>query len=202
MSVIVPSKTIQTAMLAWQDIATGSQVISSVVDCSSIWAASFGVRIGRQSATAFTAGWPNIRFEASYLSSGNAAWIPLFTLQPPIGATVGKTTLNGAVSAGASTLTLTSATNFVQGDIIYVGDSSTANYEIVRCKSIASTTVTFEEVCTYAHTNSAIVSNQAFLACPSADLTSYKRVRCVADNANGGITISIEVALITMDSFG
>lgn len=197
-----PAKTIQTALIAWQDIASGAVVIGSWFDVSTKYGGSLGIRIGRQSATAFTANWPNIRVEASDAASGNANTIPLFTLQPPIGASVGSTTLNGALSIGATTAVLTSATNFVQGDLLFLRDTSTANYEIARVKSISGTTITFEEALTYAHANSAIVANQAFIAFPSLDLTPYTRLRVVADNANGGITIGVEVILVTFDSQG
>ncbi len=198
-----PNKTIQTALVAWQDIATGAVVLSSAVNVAGVWDASFFVRVARRSSSAFTAGWPNIRIEASNASSGNQGWIPLFTLQPPVGASVGKTTLNGAITAAATTAVLTSATNFVQGDLVYLGHTTTAaNYEIVRVKSIASTTITFEEAGTFAHDNGCDISNQPFIANPAADLTPYTRVRAVVDNANGGITISVEVIMITMDSAG
>lgn len=195
-----PNKTIQAAPVAWQDIATGAVVISSVVDCTAKWSASFGARIGRQAATAFAANWPNVRVEASYAASGNDHWIPLAVLQPPVGTSVAKTTLSGAVSAGATTLGLTSATGFAQGDLIWVGDTSAANYEVVRCKSISGTTVTFEEACTFAHASAAVVSNQAYVAAPALDLSAYARVRVVVDNAGGGITIAAEVTMITLDS--
>lgn len=196
-----PNKTIQTALIAWQDIVTGAVAFSSVLDCTTKWGASFGVRVARQSATAFTAGWPNIRIEASYVASGNDHWIPLVPLQPPIGGSIGKTTLNGALLAGATTLVLTSATSFVQGDLIWIGDTSTSNYEIVRCKTISGTTITFEEACTSPHANGANVSNQAYVTCPAIDLSPYERIRVVIDNANSGTTISVEVTVITFDSF-
>lgn len=199
----MPAKTIQSPLLAWQSVANGVSVLGSALNCSSTWFASIGCRLGRGSATAFNAGWPNIRIEVSYAAAGNDHWIPLTTFQPPVGTSVGKTTLNGAIIAGATSLVLTSATNFVQGDILFLGHVTlAANYEVCRVLSISGTTVTLEEPCTYAHSDTSVISNQAFIATCSVDLRPFTRIRAVADNANSGIGISIEVVMITTDSFG
>src|SRR5215813_2268603 len=95
-------KTIATSVIAWQDVANAAQVISSVQSVSSTLAASFNIQLARESATAFTAGWPNVRIEVSGKASGNDKWIPLQSFQPALGASIANTTLNGAVSAAAT----------------------------------------------------------------------------------------------------
>jgi hypothetical protein len=198
---VTPTKTIGAVAHAWQDIASAAQVISSVIDVSSKWAIAFAVFLGRATGSAFTAGWPNVRLEASGKSSGNDAWIPLLTLQPAVGASIVNTTLNGAVSAGASTITVTSGTNIAAGDLLFLGDSSTSNYELVRVKSISGTTVTLEEPCTYAHANAALVTDQAEAYFPTLDVSAYSRVRVIVDNVNSGQGIKAQVLYNTFDSF-
>jgi len=198
----VPTKTVQTALLAWQDVASNAQAISSSFDCSSKWSGSFGISIARRTGTAFTAGWPNVRIEASKKASpDNASWIPLYTYQPNIGGAIVNTTLSGAVSANASTFVVASATNIAKGDILFLGDSSTSNYELVRVKSLSGTTITPEQNVVFAHANSAIVTDQTEVVFPALDLKGYVYIRAVADNAGSGQDISVEVTLTTFDSF-
>lgn len=196
-----PAKTIAASLLAWQDIASGAVAISSAQNVATAWAAAFSIRLARKSGTAFTAGWPNVRIEASAKSSGNDHWTPLFAVQMAVGASIANTTLNGAVSAAASSCVVTSATNIAAGDLLLLGDASAANYELVRVLSVASTTVTFEEACSNAHSNGAVVTDQAEVYFPAVDLSTYSRVRAVCDNAGSGQTIAVEVLMNTFDSF-
>lgn len=196
------TKTQGTSLLAWQDIATANVVVGSAQDVSTKLAATVFIKVARRSGSAFTTGWPNIRIEASAKSSGTAEWYPLATFQPAVGASIANTTLNGAVSANASTFTVTAATNIAAGDLLFLGDSSTTNYELVRVKSVSGTTITPEENVTNAHANSAIVTDQAEMYVASIDLTAVGRIRAVADNANSGQSISVQVLMVTGDSIG
>jgi hypothetical protein len=202
MATSTPAKTVQTALLAWQDVATGAVTIGTALDVSSIWGATVFVRLGRRSGTAFTAGWPNLRIEASAKASGNDEWYPSAAIfQPQVGASIANTTLNGAVSAGATSFVVTAATNIAVGDILYLGDSSSANWELVRVKTVSGTTITPEEAVTYAHANGSAVTDQAEIFTPAVlDLSSIKRIRAVADNASGGQTAAWEVNVTTFDS--
>ena len=199
---LTPSKTIGTSLIAWQDIASAAQVISSVITVTTVWAIAFMIQLARGTGTAFTAGWPNVRIEASGKASGNDTWIPLLTLQPEVGASIVNTTLNGAVSAGATTCVVTSATNIAIGDRLFLGHTTTvANYEIVGVKLVSGTTVTFEEACTNAHDTAALVTDQTFERFPALDVSAYSRVRVIADNANSGQAIKAQVLYNTFDSF-
>lgn len=189
-----PTKTVNNSLVAWQDIATANVVISSAVDVSTYWGAAFQVRLGRKSGTAFTAGWPNVRIEASVQSSGNDHWVPLVPLQMQLGASIANTTLNGAVLAGATSFVVTAATNIAAGDILFLGHTTdTTKYELVRVKSVSGTTITPEEAVTYAHDNTAPVTDQAEMYFPAVDLSTYSRVRAVVDNAGSGQTIAAEI---------
>ncbi len=199
---VTPTKTIGTSLMIWQDIASAAQVISNVIDVSAKWAIAFNIMLARLTGTAFTAGWPNVRIEASGAASGNDAWIPLVTLQPPVGATIVATTLNGAIIATATTMVVTSATNIAIGDLLFLGHTTTpGNYELVRVKLVSGTTITFEEACTYAHDNTALITDQAESYYPALDISAYSRVRVVVDNANSGQGIKVRVTYNTFDSF-
>lgn len=199
---LTPSKTIGTSLHAWQDIASAAQVISSVITVTTVWAVAFMIQLARGTGTAFTAGWPNVRVEASGKASGNDTWVPLLTLQPEVGASIVNTTLNGAVSAGATTCVVTSATNIAIGDRLFLGHTTTvANYEIVGVKLVSGTTVTFEEACTNAHDTGALVTDQTFERFPVLDVAAYSRIRVILDNANSGQAIKAQVLYNTFDSF-
>ena len=74
---------------------------------------------------------------------------------------------SGAVSAGATSFVVSSATNIAVGDLLYLGDSSAANWEIVRVKGVSGTTITPEEAVTFAHANGAAVTDQAETVSPA-----------------------------------
>lgn len=190
-----------SAAIAWADISSGAQSISSVIDVSTVHAIEFFIRLARRSGSAFTAGWPNVRIEASGKSSGNDSWVPLWTYQMMVGASIANTTLNGAVSAAATTFTVTSATNISVGDVLYLGDTSTANWELVRVKGVSGTTITPEDAVTYAHANSAAVTDQAEMVSPVLGCQTYKRLRVVVDNAGSGQTMAAEVLYSTLDNY-
>jgi len=197
-----PSKTVATSLLAWQDIASAAQVISSVVNVTTVWAIAFMIQLARGTGAAFTAGWPTIRIEASGKASGNDTWIRLLTLQPDIGASIVNTTLNGAVAAGATTAVMTATTNMAIGDRLFLGHTTdVTKYEIVSIKSISGSTITFEEACTNAHDTGALVTDQPFEQFPTLDMSLYSRVRIVIDNANSGQAIKAQVLYNTFDSF-
>lgn len=194
--------TANRSLFAWADVASLAISVGSALDVSTMFEAAVVIRIGRRTGTAFTTGFPNVRIEGSVKSSGNNAWAPLFTYQPPVGASIVNTTLNGAVSASDATFIVTSATNIAVGDILFLGHSSAANYEIVRVKSLSGTTITPEEAVVNAHANGAIVTDQTDIATAVLGLAAYQRIRAVVDNAGSGQDISVEVLCGTLDSVG
>lgn len=71
------------------------------------------------------------------------------------------TTLNGTVSAGATTIVLTSATgysngNFVQVDVNGTGPTTTA--EVRKITNVSTNTLTLDQALTYGHTNGCAIS--------------------------------------------
>lgn len=198
---VTPVKSFQTDLLAWQDVAAAAHVISSAFNCADLWAAAIAVRLGRRTGTAFTAGSPNVLVQASFRTSGNNSWIDIDTFQPLVGATIVNTTLSSAITANDATFTVTSATNIAVNDLLFLGHSSAANYEIVKVKSISGTTITPYENVVNAHTNAALVTDQAEQLIHAYDLSVFRRIRAIIDNLGSGQNISAEVALMTFDSF-
>jgi hypothetical protein len=197
-----PTKTQNGTLLAWTSIASGVCSVGSAVDVSTKFAATVFVRLGRATGTAFTAGSPNIRIEASYKSSGDNSWIPLAVFQPAVGASIASTTVSGAISASNPTVVLASVTNIAAGDILFLGDASSANYELIRVKSIASTTITPEETIVNAHSNAAVVTDQAEMYVAPLDLLAIGRIRAVVDNIGSGQGIKVEIGIVYADSVG
>lgn len=196
-----PNKTVQSALIAWMDIASAAVVLSSAFNCAAIWGAALAIRLGRRTGTAFTDGWPNIRVDASPFTSGSV-WLPIYTYRPAVGLNIANTTLNGVVSMGATTFVVNAATNIAIGDLLFLGDPTPSNYEIVRVKSLSGTTITPEEPVVNAHATAALVTDQAEMVFPPLDLSTYVRLRVAVDNSNSGQAISIDVQLLTFDSFG
>lgn len=200
MSTTTINKTVGTSLVAWADVATANVSVGTALDVSTKLAATVFAQLGRRSGTAFTAGWPNIRIEASAKSSGNDAWVPIATFQPAVGASIANTTLNGAVSAGASSFVVTSGTNIAAGDVLFLKGDTDAGNELVRVKSVSGTTVTPEENVTNAHASGNALTDQAESYVAQLDLTAISRLRAVVDNAGSGQTIAAQVLCVTGDS--
>lgn len=197
------SKTPDVTVLAWQQVANAATLIGSV---SGLPTTALGlnliVHLARQSGTAFTAGWPNVRVEVSSKSSGDDAWAPVAIYQSAVGASIANATLSGAVSAGATSVVVAAATNIAAGDILFLGDSSSSNWELVRVRSVSGTTITLEEACTYSHASGAAVYDQSEIYAIQIDLLSVTRCRVVVDNAGSGQTIAVRVTGTYTGSIG
>lgn len=194
------SKTAGTTLLAWADTATADARVGTAVAVAGAFAARVHCRIGRRSGTAFTVGWPRVRVEASAKASGNDAWAPVATFAIEIGTSIANTTLNGAVTAGATSFVVAAATNIAAGDVLFLKGDTDAGNEIVRVKSVSSTTITPEEAVTYAHASGNAVTDQAVVDAADVDLAGITRLRAVVDNAGSGQTVAVEVLMVTADS--
>lgn len=193
-----PTKTNQTDLLAWQDVASAAYVEGSAFDCSAAFGASISIKLGRQTSTAFTAGSPNIRIQGSIKSSGLDQWVDLFVFQPAVGTSIAQTTANGAISANASTYVVTSASNIAAQDLMFLGHTTdTTKYEILRVKSISSTTVTPIHNVVNAHDSGCKISDQAEELLVALSLDGVMRIRAVADNIGSGQGIYVEVGMTT-----
>ena len=193
-----PTKTAQTDLLIWQDRVSGDYVEGTAFDCSGIIGLGFfTLKIGRLTGTAFTAGSPNIRVEASPASSGEQ-WVPIYSYQPGVGvATIAATTANGAIAANAGTFVLASGSNIAVGNLLFLGHTTTpANYELITVKS-GTTTVTPVHNVINAHDTGCVITNQAEWVGFTIDLSPFFRIRAVVDNLNSGQGFKVELKLST-----
>lgn len=198
MPTITPTKTVQTDLVTWQDIATANVVLSSAFDVSTKRAGAFGVFLARRSGTALTSP-VNVRLEGAVAASGDQ-WIPICApYAMALGASIANTTLNGAVSAGATSIVVAAATNIAAGDILFLRGNSDAQNELCRVKAVSGTTVTLEEGVLFAKNTGNAVTDQAEMVFPALDLTPYVRVRAVVENLSGQ-SVAARVSLVTYDS--
>lgn len=192
------TKTIQTPLLSLQSVASGGVAISSALDVSTLFACFVSVHFGRRATTALTVPC-QIRIEASAKSSGDGHWFPLVQWATDIAASESES-VSGTVSSGTNVITVASTTNLAYPDIIYIDNSTIANSEWGRIKSVVSnTSVTIEDNLVNAQTGSTIY-DQAQIFGATLDLTAVKRIRAVCDNAGTGQAIAIEIQIITADA--
>lgn len=197
------TKTTGVSILAWQQVANQGTAIGTITGLpTTALGLGLSIYLGRQSATALTAGWPNVRVEVSPKSSGNDAWVPLIGYQMAAGASIAGTTLSSAVTAGATTVVVASPTNIASGDILFLGDSSSANWELVRVRSVSGSTITLEEACTYNHASGASVFDQCEEWTTYIDMSGFTRCRVVVDNGNSGQTVAIQALGVYTESIG
>lgn len=196
----VPTKTIQTAPISLQSVASGAVVVSSVIDVSTIFAACFFVHFGRRATTALTVP-TNFRIEGSAKSSGDGHWFPLAIVSSEIAAAESEA-VSGTEAAGSTVIEVASTTNLTVGDIVYFDNGTIANSEWGRIKAVSTnTSITLEEGIVNAQTGATIFDQGQIITIP-VDLSLVKRVRVVVDNAGTGQAIAAEVEMITLDSIG
>jgi hypothetical protein len=204
---ITPSSSEGTSYIAWQDIANGSQVVGSAINVDGKIAIRFFAQMGRRSGTAFTAAtaglptYPRLRFEASPNASGSD-WRLIFSHSWQTGASIANTTLNGAVTAGGTSIVLNAATNIGQGDMLFIQGNTDAEDELVFVKSVASTTITLDDATPlrFNHASGNAVTDQADVYQATFGCSTIKRIRVVPDNANGGQNHAVEVTYTTEDN--
>lgn len=193
-----PNKTIQTALLSLQNLASNTVAISSVLDVSTIFAAEILVHFGRRTTSALTAG-VNFRVEGSAKASGDGHWFPLAIVTTDTAAASSQA-VNGTVNSGTNVITFTSTSFASLQGVIYLDNSTIANSEWGRVKAIsANVSVTIEDNLVNAQTGSTAYSNAQILSI-LVDLAAIKRLRVVADGSNTGQACAVEVECITLDS--
>jgi hypothetical protein len=204
MSLITPTQTALTSYLASADTTTTNVRVGDPINVAGKRAIYFLVKMGRRSGTAFTSGYPQIRFEASQEASGDRNWVSLHAYQMAVGASVANTTLSAAISSvPATSFTVAAATNIAVGDILFVkGDADSGN-EFVRVRSVSGSTINLDTGTPITVTKSSgnAVTDQA--ECPPVfafSCEAFRRFRAVIDNSNGGQTVAAEVAYSTYDA--
>lgn len=191
------TKTVQTALLALQSVSASSVVVGSAFDFSGKMGGIIQVRFGRRSATAAGAS-ANIRLESSSAASGNNTWFPFAIFSTNFAACEAEA-VSGTVNAGTNVITVASTTNLTAGDLIFIDNSTIANSEWGRVKSIVTnTSITIEDNLVNAQTGSTLYDSAEIYA-PISVPEGAIRIRAVADGASFTQAWAVEVNLITID---
>lgn len=197
------SKTQGTSLLSLQSVSSGSVVISSAVDVSSVIAASVFIHFGRRATTALTVGCI-FRIEASSKSSGDGHWYPMFIYTSDISGAESEAA-TGTNNSGQAVITVASTTNLSVGDIVYIDNTTIGNSEWGRIKAVSTnTSITLEDNLAHAQSSgAATIYDQAQIFRPvDLNLRAIGRIRLVVDNTGTGQAIAVEADMVTADSFG
>lgn len=193
-----PSKTVGTTLLSLQSLASNTVVISSALDVSGKFAAWVTIHFGRRATTALTDG-VEFRIEGSSKSSGDGHWHVLQAFKTLI-ALAETEAVSGTVAAGTNVITVAATANLVRGDMIYLDNSTIANSEWGRIKSVsANVSVTIEDNLVNAQTGSTIF-DQGEMFNALLDLSAVTRLRLVADGSGTGQAVAIEAFINYLDS--
>jgi hypothetical protein len=196
------TKTLDQTVLSHQSLATGADVIGTL-DVSTGLSASFWFWMGRTSGTAFTPVGVQFRIEASPASSGDTEWSVLggMSFETALGSSVANTTVSGTEAAGQTVITLTSATNFVAGDLIYFQNSTIGNSEWHRILSVSGSDITLEEAIVNAQTGASVYDQAEYFNTGVIDCSSLRRLRVVCVNRTGQ-TVHVKSKAIIAASIG
>ncbi len=188
------TKTQGTSVLSTQEVAANSQLISSVQTLATEEQATLFFHFGKNSKQ--SGGPVKIRIEASPKSSNNGFWVPIHYYTTNGGSSI-STSVEGTVGSGTAVITCGSTDGFNVGDYIMIRNSTVANSEWGRIKSIvANTSITIEDNLLNAQTGSVIFSNAECYAIP-VDMKSLARIRVVADGMKSSQGFVIESQLIS-----
>ena len=194
------TKTTNTTLLALQSVAASSVVVGSAVSIATKLGATALIRFGRRSATAAGAS-AILRLEGSSASGAANTWFPIVEIGTAFAACEAEA-LTGTVSSGQNVLTLASTTNLTAQDIIFIDNTTPANSEFGRIKSIvANTSVTIIDNLVNAQTGSTIY-DAAEIYAPVMIPPEFTHVRLVADGSLFTQAFAVEAFLATVDSIG
>jgi len=176
-----PNKTGGGTLFALASTAASTVAIASAVDVSTKFGCLINIYFGRRSATAAGAG-VNILVEGSTFASGDDNWGTLAQLTTGFAACEAEA-VSGTVNAGATVITVAATANLTAQDFIFIDNSTIANSEWRRIKSIVSnTSVTVIDALTNAQTGSTLYDSAESYAV-SLDLSRMMRLRIVFDGS-------------------
>lgn len=197
----IPVKTLQTDLIALQNIAAGGVVISSEFDFSSKMGGTIMGRFGRRSPSAST-GSALFRLEASFHATANI-WTRVWEA-PTNYAAVESEAVSGTVNAGTNVITVASTTNLVattdSGRRIFIDNGTPANSEFGIIKAVTTnTSITLIDNLISAATGLTLYNGaeEFSLEIPMG----YRRIRFVVDGAAFTQAFAAQVSLITVDSY-
>lgn len=181
-----PVKTLtSTQVLTPQSPANGAATYGTIIDWSGVHLFSVAMFLVRTNTTAHASPWARIVVEGNPHLTDNSLFVPIATLLMPAGASIAQTALSSAVSAGATTCAVSSATNIAAGALLFVADASSANWEVVQVLSVSGSTITVDKPFVYSHTSGSLVSTQAERLVATLDVSGYQRGRVGVINNSG-----------------
>lgn len=197
------TKTYQTALLSLQSLTSGGTAVSSVLDVSTQLAASVLLRFGRTVTTALTAGLI-YTIEGSFAASGDADWGVIggckFVTNTAL---VADEAVNGTCNAGQKVVGMASTTGFTVGMMVFIKNSTFGDSEFgVIAKVDANTSITLVDNLVNAQTGSTVYADAQVFNVAELSLSSYKRIRCVANGGGTGQAVAIQAQINTCDSIG
>lgn len=190
--VLTPTKDVAvTAPISTQSLASNTVFKSSEIDVSTKFGVGVWIYLGRTVTTALTAAL-KYRIEGSFKSSGDNAWASLYEWSSNTAACQ-EEAVSGTCNAGQNVINVASTTGFTVGDRIFIKNSTFANSEWGRIKSIVTnTSVTLEDNLVNAQTGSTIYDDAQWEFVP-VDVQTLARLRVVADGSNTGQAVAIRV---------
>lgn len=192
------NKSVGNTLLSLQSVSSNTVVISSALDVSTKFSAWITIHFGRRATTALTEGL-EFRIEGSSKSSGDGHWHVLAAFKTLITAAESEA-VSGTVASGTNVITVASTTNLTRGDMVYLDNSTIANSEWGRVKSIsANTSITIEDNLVNAQTGSTIY-DQGEMFNALIDLSAVTRLRLVADGSNTGQAVAVEAFINYLNS--
>lgn len=196
----VMAKTDAQSLLTIVQVASNTATMSSDLDVSTKMAATLFMSLGRDDTGGVLANAFSFRVQGTPDATGTRRWQDLAVFQSQV--TVPEPeAITGTQASGNQTLTLASTTNLASGQLILLKNTTIANSEFARIKTlVASTSITLMDAITNAQTSSTLY-NQAEQFNLFLDCTAIKRLRVVCDNSSGGRSVVCEIFAVTGDSF-
>lgn len=186
-----PTKTLSVALLSPQTISNNSRAVGTAVDVSGVHSLGLTMFLARTNATAHVTPWARLVVEGCPSATDDSMFSPIATLLMPAGSSVAATTTSGAVLAGATSFSVASATNIAAGALLFVGDPSQSNWEVVRVQSVSGTTLTIDGAFQFSKATGQGVNSQAErVTIPSMDVTGLARIRVACLNQSGQSVIA------------
>lgn len=186
-----PTKTLSVTLLSPQTVSNNSRAVGTAVDVSGVHSLGLTMWLARFQTTAHVSPWARLVIEGCPSATDDSMFSTIATLLMPAGSSVAGTTNNGAILAGATSFSVASATNIAAGAMLWVGDATAANWEIVRVQSISGTTVTIDGAFQFAHaTGSSVTSQPERVTIPALDVTGLARIRVACLNQSGQTVIA------------
>lgn len=189
------TKVARADLFAIASTASNSVGVGANVDVHTYYGADVRIRMGRGTGSAFTTA-PIFRIEGSAVVATPTAdqWAVLAQFSPALGASIGSQAVSGTEAAAQTTITLAAGTNFAAGDYVFFHNTTIANSEWSRVKSISGADITVEEGIVNAQTG-ATARNQAEQYHALLDLTSIYWLRLIVNGYGTGQAVIVHADL-------